>query len=59
MKPNCDTVEYASTFLMSFWTKANAAPKSAVTAPTTAKKLIEEPGMVSPWKNTEYSRATM
>jgi hypothetical protein len=36
MKPSCDTVEYASTFLMSVCTSAMNAAKSAVTVPTTA-----------------------
>jgi hypothetical protein len=52
MKPSWDTVEYASTFLMSFWTKASSAPNSAVTAPTTASRLTDDPAMLSPSKNT-------
>lgn len=52
MKPNCDTVEYASTFLMSFWTKARRAPRTAVTEPTSASMLMEPPAIDSPSKKT-------
>ena len=34
--PSCDSVEYASTFLMSVWAKAIEAAKNAVAAPMTA-----------------------
>src|SRR6476620_9459167 len=59
MKPSWLTVEYASTFLMSFWTKASIAPNSAVTAPTIDRALTDEPAMDNPSKNTGYRRATM
>ena len=36
MKPSCETVEYASTFLMSFWATAIVAANSAVIAPMVA-----------------------
>ena len=36
MYPNCDTVEYASTFFTSFCATATVAANSAVAAPTTA-----------------------
>ena len=38
--PSCDTVEYASTFLMSCCTSAIVAAKIAVTPPTTATTSI-------------------
>ena len=34
--PSCDTVEYASTFLMSFWLMAIVAATNAVATPTQA-----------------------
>ena len=37
---------------MSFWTNARSAPNSAVTAPTTANRLTEDPAIESPSKNT-------
>ena len=36
MYPSCETVEYASTFLMSFCAKPMLAANTAVTPPTTA-----------------------
>jgi hypothetical protein len=36
MKPSCETVEYASTFLMSVWTTAIVAAKNAVAQPMVA-----------------------
>src|SRR5215471_21083237 len=36
MKPSCEIVEYANTFLMSYCPTAIVAAKSAVTAPTIA-----------------------
>ena len=36
MKPSCETVEYANTFLMSVWATAIVAANSAVSAPTVA-----------------------
>src|SRR5678815_2819370 len=36
MKPSCDTVEYASTFLRSVWANAMYAAASAVSRPTVA-----------------------
>ena len=36
MKPNCEMVEYASTFLMSVCTTAMVAAKNAVATPTEA-----------------------
>ena len=36
MKPSCETVEYASTFLMSFCVMPMMAAKIAVAAPTSA-----------------------
>src|SRR5581483_461853 len=52
-------VEYASTFLMSAWTKASPAPPTTVTAPTMASRLRLPSPIDSPWKNTGYRRATM
>ena len=40
MYPSCETVEYASTFLMSYWTKPIEAAKIAVTPPITATSSI-------------------
>lgn len=59
MKPNWEMVEYARTFLMSFCTNPNSAPKTAVTEPTRASMLNEPPAIDRPSKNTGYSRATM
>ena len=40
MKPSCDTVEYASTFLMSFCVMPMVAANNAVAAPTKATTII-------------------
>ena len=45
-------VEYASTFLMSFWTKARSAPNTRVTAPMTAMRLMFESPIWKPCQNT-------
>ena len=41
MNPNCDTVEYASTFLISHCLRAIVAANRAVTAPTRATTAPE------------------
>ena len=40
MKPNCETVEYAKTFLMSCCLKATVAAKSAVSTPIPATTAL-------------------
>src|SRR5262249_4025830 len=55
MKPSWLTVEYASTFLMSYWKKPIVAAKSAVKTPTNATKVIA-PGESA---NRKFNRATM
>ena len=40
MYPSWETVEYASTFLMSFWARPIVAAKRAVTPPTAATTSI-------------------
>ena len=46
MKPSCDTVEYASTRLMSFCPSAMIPASSAVVSPTPSTTL-EAPGATS------------
>ena len=43
MKPSCETVEYASTFLMSYWNSPIVAANSAVAAPTSPTN-VQAPG---------------
>ncbi len=43
MNPSCETVEYASTFLMSSWASAMVAAMRAVSAPT-AVMTVEASG---------------
>ena len=57
MNPSWEIVEYARTFFTSFCTKASNAPNMAVTAPTTASRLTDDPAIDSPSKNTGYSLA--
>jgi len=45
MNPSCETVEYASTFLMSFWEVAISADQIAVIVPTTAHR--HDPGALT------------
>ena len=49
MKPSCDTVEYASTFLMSVCTIATVAAKNAVATPMTAT-TSEASGAIADFK---------
>ncbi len=55
MYPNCDTVEYASTRLMSFCTNPIVAANIAVTAPTIATTFIASGAST----NSAFERATM
>src|SRR5437870_13520748 len=55
MKPSWLTVEYARTFLMSYWKKPIDAAKMAVSTPTTATTVIA--GGLS--AKRKFSRATM
>ena len=55
MYPNCETVEYASTRLMSFCTNPIDAAKIAVSAPIIATVFIE----VGARTNKAFDRATM
>ena len=55
MKPSCDTVEYASTFLMSYWKKPMDAANSAVSAPMKAT----QPMAVGESAKMKLRRATM
>ncbi len=55
MKPSCDTVEYASTFLMSYWNRPIDAANSAVITPTSATTVIA-PGVST---NRKLRRAIM
>src|SRR5664279_1983580 len=55
MYPNCDTVEYASTRLMSFCTRPMVAAKIAVKAPTIATVFIA----CGASTNNAFERATM
>ncbi len=58
MYPNWLTVEYASTFLMSFCTNASAAAITMVIPPMMVMKLPPDPKMSNPVKNTGYKRET-
>src|SRR2546427_553131 len=55
MNPSCETVEYASTFLMSFCEVAISADQSAVSTPTTATTAITPGAETYRW----LRRATM
>src|SRR5687767_11263178 len=55
MNPSCDTVEYARTFLMSFWAMPIDAAKIAVTAPTMATTSDASSDM----RNSTFDRTTM
>src|SRR5215212_8075043 len=57
MYPSWDTVEYASTFLMSFWAQAMVAAKNAVRAPITAMR-VSAPGARSRMGLTRTIRNT-
>ena len=55
MKPSCDTVEYASTRLMSFCTRPIVAATNAVATPTTATISI----VIGEWPKSTALRPTM
>src|SRR6266516_4018374 len=55
MYPSCDTVEYARTRLMSYWTRPIDAAISAVSTPTTATISMT----MGAWVNSTALRPTM
>ncbi len=55
MYPSCEMVEYATTRLMSFCTRAMLAAKTAVSAPTVATRFM----LIGARLNRAFDRATM